>query len=563
MADSNSVSYYQERLGSLRTEREPFIAEWKDISDYGAPRTSRFFVQDRGRTSRRNNKILNEAVILAARTLRSGMMSGVTNPGRPWMALQTADQDLNEYKPVKEFLETTRNRMMQILLRSNVYTTLPMAYGDQGMYGTTAYLALEDPESLLRCYHYPVGSYMLAADHRGRMDTNYREFSMTARQMIAKFGKDRCSKTTQSLASQGAGKESWVPVVHAIEPNPEYHPGKAHFAYYKKFHSCYFEAGGDSDKKLHSGGFDRNPVISPRWDVVGEDVYGGNCPGMESIGSNKVLQLREKRRGQFVDKTVAPPMKGPASLETKRNSILAGDMTYIENSANAEKFEPVFTPAPAVYQVLNNEIEVLENRIDRLWYADLFRMFSTDLRSNVTAAEIAKQNEEQLLQLGPVYLRQNDEHFDPLFDLLFEVMARQRILPKIPPEMLEMDISVEYISIMSQAMKLVGIGADERALGFAANVIQIWPEIRHLVNPFNLVTGYFTKVGASPQIANDKKDYEAAVLAEAKQLQAQQMAAAAPAMADTAKMMSETKLDTSEGDTALSRVSEMMNKAAA
>lgn len=562
MADKvTSISYYQERLSSLRTERDPLISHWREISENVCPRMSRFFVQDRNR-DRRNNKINNEWATLALRILRSGMMSGVTNPARPWLALKTPDPDLNEFKPVKLFLETVRNRMMEIFLRSNLYTTLPMAYGDQGAYGTTAYLALEDPESLLRCYHYPVGSYMLAADHRGRMDTCYREFSMTARQMVAKFGKDRCSHATQKLATQGAGKETWVEVCHAIEPNEEYHPSKAHFQHYKKFHSCYFEKGADADKKLHSGGFDRNPVISSRWDVTGEDVYGSS-PGMEALGSIKVLQLREKRKGQFVDKSVAPPMKGPASLKNQRSSILSGDMTYIDGSSpNMEKFEPVFKPEPAVYQWLMQEVAGLQDRIDRLFYVPLFMMVSQDPRGDKTAREIVELHEEKLLQLGPVYLRQNDEHFDPLIDLTFEYMAKNGILPQIPPELLDMDIGVEYISIMSQAMKMVGVGGLERSIGFAGSMIAAWPEVRHMVNPFNVVSEYFNVAGASPKVLNDKKEFEALVVAEKKQIMAQQMAAAAPGLAGATKDLADAKLD--EGESALSRVSDLMtNRAAA
>lgn len=549
------VTYYQERLGALRSERESFMPHWRDLSDHLSPRSSRFLMQDRNRGDKRNQKILNERGTLALRTLASGMMSGVTNPARPWMALRTPDPDLNEFKPVKLFLETLRNRMAEIFLRSNLYTTLPMSYRDLGCYGTQAYLAIEDPESLLRCYHYPVGSYMLATDDRGRIDTCYREFSMTARQLVAKFGENKVSHTAKSLANQPSGKESWVEVCHAIEPNEAYDPRKSQFSYYKKFHSCYFEVGSNGKNKLQEGGFDRNPVIASRWDLTGEDVYGSS-PGMEANGTVRQLQLREKRKGQLIDKGVSPPMNAPAAMAERRTSVLSGDINYIPDSVAGVKFEPSYLPQPQYYQWVLEDIASLENRISRVFFEDLFLMLANDQRSNITAREIAERHEEKLLQLGPVLLRQNDEHYDPLIDLTFEYMARNRIIPKIPPELKNLDIGVEYISILQQAMKLVGVAGLERGVAFAGNMVPIWPEVKHMVDSHAAVSEYFGQIGVSPKVLRDKREFEEAVMVERQQQQAAQMAAAAPAMADTAKRLSDTKLD--EGETALSRISEML-----
>lgn len=557
---AHNLQYYQERLGSLRSERESFIPHWRDLSEHFSPRTSRFFTTDRNRGDKRNNKILNERGTLALRVLKSGLMSGVTNPALPWIKLRTPDPDLNEFKSVKMFLETTRNRMMEIFLRSNLYTTLPASYGDQGLYGQTAYLALEDPESLLRCYHYPVGSYMLAVDHRGKMDTCYREFSMTARQMIAKFGQDKVSKSTRTLASQASGKEQWIDVVHAIEPNPDNDPRRAEFSRYKKFHSCYFEIGADKDTKLKEGGFDRFPILAPRWDVTGEDVYGSS-PGMEALGTVRQLQLREKRKGQLVDKGVSPPMKGPASLKNSRSSILSGDMTYLDADPNAEKFEPVYMPDPVYYQWVLQDGLALEQRTDETFYVPLFMAVISGARQpgDKTAREIAELHEEKLFQVAPVLLRQNDEHFDPLIDLAFSYMAKNNILPPIPPEMKDIDIGVEYISILHQAMKMVGVSSMERGVAFAGNMVTVWPEVRHMIDPYETVTEYFGTIGASPKILREKKEYEDAIVVEKQQAQAQQLALAAPVAADTVKTLGDTKLD--EGQTALSRISEMMGAA--
>lgn len=558
---SKDVIYYRQRLESLRQERSSLDPHWRDIAEHTSPRLPRFCVEERNRGDRRNQKIFNERATLALRTLRSGMVTGVTNPATPWAIIKTPDPDLNKWQPVKMFNQELRDRMLEILLRSNYYTTVPMVYGDEAWAGTSAFFAPEDPESLIRTYHYPVGSYFLAADQRGRINTCYREFSMTSANMVRQFGKDRVSPSVLSNHGQPGNKETWNKVVHAIEPNEDYDPRKAHFAYYKKFHSCFFEAGGSADKKLHEGGYDVFPVIAPRWDVSGEDVYGSDCPGMQSLGAVRQLQLREKRKGQLIDKGVSPPMAAPSSLKNKRSSILSGDITYIEPSATAAKFEPVYQPNPIYYQWVLQDIAALEQRLSRIYFEDLFLMLANDTRSNVTAREIAERHEEKLLQLGPVLMRQNDEHFDLLFDLLFSYMVKYRLLPKVPKELMTMDLNIEYVSILSQAMKMVGVGAIERSMGFAGNVLTAWPEVRHAINPYAAVSEYFGMTGAPAAILNDQPTYEKAVTAERNALAAAQQAAMAkeliPAAADTAKTMSETDTDPSS-DNALTRVAQAM-----
>jgi hypothetical protein len=403
--------YYDERYGQLKAERDSFIPHWRDLSDHILPRQSRFLVTDRNRGDRRNNKIIDNTATLAIRTLASGMMSGLTSPARPWFSLRTPDAELNEYQPVKLWLDTTRNRMAEVFLRSNLYTTLPLVYGDLGVYGTSAFLALEDDEDLVRFYHLSIGSYCLGNSYRGRVDTCYREFQMTVRQMFQMFGKDRCSSAVQRL-DQPSSLETWTTIIHAIEPNPDYDPRRAKFSQYKEYRSCYYEQGANEDKMLRTSGFDRFRILAPRWGVTGEDVYGSS-PGMEALGDIRALQLQQKRKQQLIDKTVNPPMGAPAALRNDRASVLPGDVTYYDNTTGNQKFEPLYMVDGRGYQWLLQDIGETQQRIRRTFFEDLFLMLANDQRSGITAREIAERHEEKLLMLGPVVERQNDEMLGP------------------------------------------------------------------------------------------------------------------------------------------------------
>src|SRR3990167_7102443 len=148
-----------ERLrAALENERTSFMSHWRDLSDYILPRRSRFTVQDVNRGDRRNLKIIDSTATLAARTLRSGMMAGVTSPSRPRFRLTTPDIALAEFGPVKAWLHFVTTRMEDVFRRSNAYNSLPIVYSDMGTFATAAMFIEEDfTGDVIRTTPFPIG----------------------------------------------------------------------------------------------------------------------------------------------------------------------------------------------------------------------------------------------------------------------------------------------------------------------------------------------------------------------------------------------------------------------
>jgi hypothetical protein len=222
----------------------------------------------------------------------------------------------------------------------------------------------------------------------------------------------------------------------------------------------------------------------------------------------------------------------------------------------------LYLPAPAFYQWVLEDINNCERRISRSLFEDLFLLATNIDRSNVTAREIAEKHEEKLLQLGPVLLRQNDEHYDPLIDMTFEYMAKNRIIPKPPQELRDMDLGVEYISILSQAMKLVGVGSIERFTGYVGNLAAVQPNVLDLFDADAAVIEYGNVVGAPPKLTRDKRVVADMRAEKAKQAQAAQMGAMVQPAAETVKTLADAKIG-EEGDSALTRLFDQMTAQAA
>jgi hypothetical protein len=529
----------ERRRQSLRNDRSSYLEHWRDLSDYVSPRTSRFLATDRLKQGyTRNPKILDNTATIALRTLGAGMMSGITSPARPWFQLRTPDPSVNSQTAAKNWLDQVRKLMMEAFLKSNLYTTLPSVYSDLGLYSTSAFAVLEDTNDVLRCVHFPIGSYSLGGSERGNVNACVREFQMTTGQLVEKFGKENCSPHVVNLYDLGS-KDTWIDVVHSVESNLEWDDSKLE-SKYKQFRSIYYELGTRDGKMLSDKGFEEFPVIAPRWLTVGEDVYGVG-PGMDALSDIKMLQSEQKRKLQAIDKMVTPPMVGPESMKNKRASLLSGDITYVDVQTGHQSFTPAYQ-VNLNLSYLAEDIREVQKRVNDAFYKDLFLMIANDERSGVTATEIAARQEEKLLALGPVYLKLNDEMLDPLIHRTFGIMLRAGLFPTPPQEIQGKPISVEYISVMAQTMKAVGVAGIERVMTFAGNMGQAFPGVLDKLDADVAIEEYADMMGTPPKLVKDDKTVAAIRSKRAANERAQQQMAMAQQGADAANKLGNTPM---------------------
>lgn len=521
------------RRSELKQERSSFIPHWQELSDFLSPRTGKYLTIDTNKGAKKNSKIINSAASTALRTLKSGMHAGMTSQARPWFRLTTGDTVLMKAAAVKQWLFDVETRMRIIFTRSNFYNVMPAIYGSCGGHGTAAMAILEDPDTVIRCYPFPVGTFSLALNDKLKVDTLYREFPMTVRQMVMMFGYNQCSTSVKNLWDRGTYGAT-IEIVQAIEPNLDRDHTKLN-AKDKRFRSVYYEAGGDTQLVLRESGFDEFPVMAPRWDVEGDDVYGW-CPGMDALGATKGLQFMERRKAEAIDKLVRPPMLGDSSLRTQRTSILPGDITYIDGLANQQHagFRPAYQFNPNTAE-LRADIQEIKQEIKHIFYEDLMLMFATSDKGDITAEEVRERHQEKLLVLGPTIERFGEELYDPAIDRTFAIMLRTGQVPRPPRELEGQQLKVEYTSIMAQAQKLIGVAGVDRFFGFVGNLAQFNPDVLDKVNTDEAVDAYGDMHGIPPKMIRTEEQVKGLRAARAEAQKAEQAMASIPAMAQGAQ----------------------------
>jgi hypothetical protein len=537
---------FTRRLAGLELERSSFVSHWQNLSDNILPRRGRFFSSDRNKGGELNKNIINSRATLSARTLASGMMSGITSPARPWFRLVTPDPALMEHGAVREWLHKVEMRMRLVFARSNFYNALHVCYEELGVFGTACVLIEEDFDDVIRCYPMSVGDYYLANSSRGTVNTVYRKVSLTVIQVVEEFGFENCSDSVKTRFTNGA-LDDWVEVIHVLEPNPAMILGRAD-AKGKPIRSVYFEEAGDPEKFLREGGYFEFPAMAPRWHLMAGDVYG-RSPGMDALGDVRALQVMERRKAQAIDKMVNPPLTGPASLKSARVSSLPGDVTYSDTAQGMQGLRPIYEVQPRVGELVA-DIQDTENRVREAFYADLFLMLANDMRNQrATAREIEEKHEEKLLMLGPVLERIHDELLNPAIDRVYAIMERgskglwarglDGLLPKPPQELDGVVLRVEYVSLLAQAQQAVSVGGIERVSGYVGNLIGIFPEVRHKFDAMQAVDEYARAVGVAPTIIKSDEDAQQAMAAEQKKAAEMERMAQMGQMAQAGKLLSE------------------------
>jgi hypothetical protein len=508
----------ERRRAALELERATFIAQWRDLADYILPRRLRLVTSDNNRGEKRNQKIIDSTATESAGVLSAGMMSGVTNPSTRWFRLTVADPDLAEQTDVKSWLYDVQSNMETVFIRSNLYNKLPILYQDAGTFGTGAIGVFEDDEHVIRVYDFPVGSYSLGLDGKCRVRIFARAFRYTVQQVVEEWGHydpktgragfEDGLPTTLSVTVQQAWKlgarEQWVDLVHLIQPNDAY-DGITFESKYKRYEEVYYERAGSNIGFLEHSGYDEFPILAARWETAGEDVYGTNCPGMRALGDIKQLQTMEKRVAQAIEKQINPPLKGPSELRSQRVSSLPGDITYTNEREGNAGLQPLYQVTFDL-SAAEQKSQQIRQRIQRAYKEDLFLMLAQDDRSGVTAREVDERHEEKMLALGPVLEQLNDDVLDPLIDRVFSIMNRRGLIPQPPEQLQGVPLTVQYISIMAQAQRAVGLASLDRFAGAIGQVAQFIPEVLDRFNADEWTAQYAEGSGVPPTVLRSADD---------------------------------------------------------
>lgn len=476
----NRKQQFNKRFNALKTEHQKFVSAGKDLSDFINP-TRGIFNGDRTKIGKMidHKKLLNSHATHALRIFASGLNSGMTNKSSQWFRMTFGDEKYFDIPGSREWLDSVQNLMYDVLSGSNIYGSFYSTYEELGEFATGCFSILEDFDDAVRAKSFTFGEYYLGIDNKGRVNAFARDFEMTVDQLITEFGYESCSAQIRGMYDNNQ-IDVKIKCQHLIEANDTRMEGYDDFKN-MPFRSAYWEASSASDDEfLAIRGFKRFPIIAPRWDTITTDMVYGYGPGWHALGAVKELQKTRLDKLLAQEKIHNPPMMSDGTVPGHTN-ILPGGITKTSGTSPNTGIRPAYQINPN----LQSYIELMQeekDEIDRFFFVNLFLMLMNIDKTNMTATEVAERQQEKIMMLGPALHRLDEEMLTPTLELVYGILEDNMLIPPPPEGIQGLPIKIEFVSMLAQAQKALGITQIERVIGFVANVSPISPSIVDNIN---------------------------------------------------------------------------------
>jgi hypothetical protein len=518
MARTDLTKGLLSRYEKLEGQRQNWETHWQEVADYMQPRKADVTKQ-RARGDKRMEQVFDSSPIQAVELLSASLHGMMTNPSTPWFTLRFKDEDIDNEDEAKIWLESATEVMYTAFNRSNFQQEIFELYHDLITFGTAAMFIEEDDEDIIKFSTRHINEVFIAENDKGRIDTIYRRFNISARAAMQKFG-EAVSSDVQSAFKKDPYKE--VEILHAVYPRSDFNPNKKD----KKnmpFESVYIEFKNGNE--LSVSGFREFPFVVPRYLKASNEIYG-RSPAMTALPDVKMLNEMCKTTIKAAQKQVDPPLLVPDDGFLLPVRTVPGGLNFYR-SGTRDRIEPLNIGA-------NNPLglNMEEQRRDAIRAVFYVNQLQLQQGPQMTATEVIQRNEEKMRLLGPVLGRLQSELLKPLIDRVFAILLRNNMLPQAPEFLSGRDIEIEYVSPLAKAQKSTELQSIMRAieiLGSLANVAPVFDYVNfdNLVKHLADIVGMPQKLLKSQSQVNSERQQAAQQQEQMQQMQQLQQAAKA------------------------------------
>ena len=529
------------RFDRLKSNRQNWESHWQEVADYMQPRKADV-TKSRSKGDKRTELIFDSSPLQAVELLAASLHGMLTNPSTTWFSLRFKGEELSDNDEAKAWLENATEVMYKAINRSNFQQEIFELYHDLITFGTAAMFIEDDEEDVLKFSTRHINEIYISENDKGRIDTIFRKFRLTARAAIQKFG-ENVSDSIVTKHKKDPYEE--VEILHAVYPRADFDPKKQDKSN-MPFESVYLEAGtGD---ELSVSGFREFPFVVPRYLKASHEIYG-RSPAMTALPDVKMLNEMSKTTIKSAQKQVDPPLLVPDDGFMLPVRTIPGGLNFYR-AGTRDRIETLNIGANTPLG-LNME-EQRRNSIRNAFYVNQLMMQNGP---QMTATEVIQRNEEKMRLLGPVLGRLQSELLKPLIDRSFAILMRRNLFAQ-PPEFLSgQDIEIEYVSPLAKAQKSTELSSIMRAIEIMGSLSNVAPVFDH-INMDKLVRHLTNIVGVPQKILKPQSELNAERQAQAQQQeqmqqmqQVQQLAEAGGKVAPLAKALPEEAQAVANADT--------------
>ncbi len=507
----------------MESDRATWESHWREISERVLPRAAVFEKSQPVQGEKRTEKIFDSTPVLALERFAAAMESMLTPRTQRWHKLTVKDPELNEYKPVRMYLDEVTDILFAARYspRANFASQAHENYLSLGAFGTGAIFIDDDLGQGLRYRALHLAELFFCENHSGVIDTVHRKFPFSARQAAQRFGAKNLPEKIRNCLEKNPDEK--FDFIHCVRPRNDIAYGRKDFRG-MPWESYYVVPEGRA--VVAEGGYRAFPYAVSRYVTAPRETYG-RSPAMTALSDIKMLNEMSKTMLRAAHKAVDPPLLLHEDGVLRAFDLRPGALNYggVDDQGR-QLVQPLDTGAR-----IDWGMDLLEERRRAINDAFLISLFQILVdQPNMTATEAMLRAQEKGALLAPTMGRQQSEMLGPLIERELDILAAAGALPPPPPELIEMgiDIDIEYVSPLNRMQRAEdGVGI-MRTLEAVTPLAQIDPTVLDVFDPEGIVRELAEINGVPAKVLRSPEEMEALKDQRAQQQQAAQLLEAAP-----------------------------------
>lgn len=457
-----------DRLGKLKQVRGPWESLWQDCTDYVNPQRGDFNITRSQGDRTRYDRVYDSTAPLANEQLAAGLHGYLTAPSETWFGLSIERTDSSEESVIK-WLQTVVDIMFKEVFHSpnsNFGTMIHELYLDLGSYGTGVMYVEDRPGKPISFRTFHLAECFIAENAEGVVDTLYRQYKMTGRQILQLYGNAKVLPDKfKEIVYKEPHKE--YTIIHVVEPRDTFNPQS------KLSKDMPWLSGYVLEEEkliLEMGGFNEFPFMSPRWTKTAGEVYG-RSPAMTAMPDIKMINEMSKTVIKAAQKATDPPLMVPDDGFMLPLRTIPGGLNYYR-SGTQDTVKPLVEGVRP--DIGLDFIESRRQHVLKTFHVDWMQMREGP---SMTATEVLQRQEERMRLMGPMVGRLQFELLGPMIDRVFAIMMRRKMLPPPPQSVQGRGMRIDYVSPVARAQKTQQLFSFTRLLESIVPLANIKPEI--------------------------------------------------------------------------------------
>ena len=422
-------------------------------------------------------EILADATTIhAARAFTLSLGSLLRPRGQKWLRPKFSRMELNDIADVRQWTNIVGDRMMTAINRVESRAAEALRQADDCLtkFGV-AFIFVDENIKLnrlrFRAFH-PRSCY-LDVNEMGVVDTVFRWFRLRAFEMVAEFGRDKCHPDI-IRAMEDEPEKLWE-VMHVTLPNDHPVDHGIRLSNYPVV-SAYVDV--ENDYLIDEQGYHEMPWIVPRDGVPAGWKYGYSIC-MSNLPDARMLQRIGDALMDASEYQLSPPLLAADNALTSAIRLGPEQISYYDPSRmNGSSRSPI--EALQLGGSLPVGLEHQQETREMIFKGFMRDIMSLPDRSNMSATEIIRRNEDMARIIGPMSDVLLPDYNAALGDRVFGIMMRASQFPGGPRGPMELqgeEIHFEYESPVARLEAETEILKMQEAISYGLNLAQVDPAV--------------------------------------------------------------------------------------